>query len=202
MKWKTAIVSILLLGLLGWGIYDAIPKKSKEQNAASTEAVGGRTESESQNGASNPDSASAKVGLEIGNLAPEFDLKTLQGESGKLSDYRGKKVIINFWASWCPPCRAEMPEMVEFYKEYKNKNVEILGVNLTQADKVSDAKEFVKEFQVEFPILLDERLEAGNAYMVQTIPVSYILDSDGIIRKKYIGPMTHDWMVEQIESIN
>ena len=76
--------------------------------------------------------------LREGAEAPDFELTTLEGETVKLSDYRGKKVILNFWATWCPPCKAEMPHMQNFYEENKDKDVEIVAVNLTNMDKGSE----------------------------------------------------------------
>ena len=85
-------------------------------------------------------------GLKVGQTAPDFTLKTLDGKEAKLSDYRGKKVILNFWATWCPPCKAEIPHMEKYYKKSaKDDNVEILAVNLKKSDKDEDyIKNFVK----------------------------------------------------------
>jgi peroxiredoxin len=136
--------------------------------------------------------------LREGAEAPDFELTTLQGETVKLSDYRGKqKVILNFWATWCPPCKAEMPHMQKFYEENKDKGVEILAVNLTNMDKgVEDVKTFVKEYGLTFPIPLDEEGTAGTTYQAFTIPTSYILDENGVITKKIVGPMDEKMMKE------
>lgn len=77
------------------------------------------------------------VGLEKGNLAPDFELTDMEGSPVKLSDYRGKAVLLNFWASWCPPCRAEMPHMEKLYNKYKDENFDILAVNLTNTEKIA-----------------------------------------------------------------
>jgi thiol-disulfide isomerase/thioredoxin len=135
--------------------------------------------------------------LREGAEAPEIELTTLDGEAVKLSDYRGKKVILNFWATWCPPCKAEMPHMQNFYEENQDKGVEILAVNLTNMDKgMEDIKTFVKDYGLTFPIPLDEEGVAGTTYQAFTIPTSYILDENGVITKKIVGPMDENMMKE------
>src|SRR5687767_10413595 len=100
------------------------------------------------------DKSPAKTGIEIGDKAPDFELKNLDGQAVKLSDLKGKKVILNFWATWCPPCRAEMPEMEKYYQEIKNGGkIEFLAVNL---DPKADVKGFAEKMGIHFPIVLDE----------------------------------------------
>jgi peroxiredoxin len=133
--------------------------------------------------------------LREGAEAPDFELTTLDGQPAKLSDYRGQKVILNFWATWCPPCKAEMPHMQNFYEEHKDDGVEILAVNLTSMDKgVDEVQKFVDEYGLTFPIPLDEEGEAGTTYQAFTIPTSYILDENGVIIKKIVGPMDENMM--------
>ncbi|WP_210365759.1 redoxin domain-containing protein [Bacillus sp. REN3] len=133
--------------------------------------------------------------LREGAEAPDFELATMEGEPLKLSDYRGKKVILNFWATWCPPCKAEMPHMQNFYEENKDKGVEIVAVNLTNMDKGKDTIEtFIKDYGLTFPIPLDEEGVAGTTYQAFTIPTSYILDENGVITKKVVGPMDENMM--------
>ncbi|CAM3905411.1 peroxiredoxin family protein [Mesobacillus thioparans] len=135
--------------------------------------------------------------LKEGAEAPELELKTLEGETIKLSDYRGKRVILNFWATWCPPCKAEMPHMQNFYEDYHDQGVEILAVNLTSMDKgVDEVQKFVDEYGLTFTIPLDEEGTAGTTYQAFTIPTSYILDENGVITKKIVGPMDEKMMKE------
>ncbi|WP_318502620.1 TlpA disulfide reductase family protein [Bacillus sp. T3] len=128
---------------------------------------------------------SQKTGIEVGNKAPDFELKTLTGDSVKLSDYKGKKVMLNFWATWCPPCKAEMPEMQKFYVSNKE-NVEILAVNM---DPKNDVAGFVKNGGYTFPILLDEKNEVNQDYGIVSIPTTFFIDEQGVITHKINGQM-------------
>ena len=144
-----------------------------------------------------------KEGLAQGEEAPDFELTTLSGETVKLSDYKGKKVILNFWATWCPPCIAEMPLMQNYYDEVKDKNVEILAVNLTTEDRGTDkVKEFVKSNNLTFPIPMDVEGDIGSVYQTVTIPTTYIIDTEGRIQKKHIGPMDEKVMKDYIANMD
>ncbi|GER66986.1 thiol:disulfide interchange protein tlpA [Weizmannia acidilactici] len=132
---------------------------------------------------------------EEGKPAPDFELTNVRGQSVKLSDFKGKKVILNFWASWCPPCKAEMPDMQKFYE--KNQDVEILAVNLTNAETNENAPlNFVKKNGLTFQILYDLNGSVSSRYKAFTIPTSYIIDFKGIITHKIIGPMDEKTMAE------
>ncbi|WP_316572379.1 redoxin domain-containing protein [Neobacillus sp. YIM B06451] len=148
--------------------------------------------------------ASSKVvGTAPGNMAPDFELTLLSGEKVKLSDYQGQKVILNFWATWCPPCKAEMPHMQNFYEKNKDKGMTILAVNLTALDKGPEAIDtFVKDYGLTFPIPLDEKNKIGTLYEAITIPTSYIIGTDGRISKKYIGPMDEELMEKLLKEAN
>jgi peroxiredoxin len=149
------------------------------------------------------DTKTVEFGVQEGNKAPDFQLKTLDGVYVKLSDFRGKKVILNFWATWCPPCKAEIPYMQDFYVSKDKTKVEILAINLTTSEKnPRDVKEFVKDKNVTFPVLLDQDGDIGVQYQAITIPTSYLIDSKGIVRKKIVGPMDKDMMNELIEKVD
>ncbi|HSJ37891.1 MAG TPA: redoxin domain-containing protein [Planococcus sp. (in: firmicutes)] len=142
-------------------------------------------------------------GLAKGEKAPDFELTTLAGEPVKLSDYKGKKVILNFWATWCPPCRAEMPDMQKYYEEQaQGENVEILAVNLTTADKGMDAiNAFVEEFSLTFPVPMDIKGEIGDIYQAAAIPTTYMIDTEGRVQNKIVGPMNEQMMEDFIENM-
>ncbi|AKS38156.1 membrane-associated thiol-disulfide oxidoreductase [Anoxybacillus gonensis] len=138
--------------------------------------------------------SSSNIGIDVGEIAPDFELMTLQGEKMKLSQFRGKKVVLNFWASWCPPCRAEMPEMQRFYEQY-GQHVAIVAVNLTNKEKNRHVVEtFVNQKRLTFDIMLDEQGTVSKTYKVITIPTSYIIDEQGVIRSKHVGPLSYEAM--------
>ena len=138
-----------------------------------------------------------------GEAAPDFVLTSLDGEAVRLSDYRGKKVILNFWATWCPPCKAEMPHMQKFYEDNKDQGIEVLAVNLTSIDKGEESVQaFVEKFGLTFPIPMDRDGQLGPQYQAVTIPTTYIIDTEGIIQKKVVGPMDEAMMQKLTSSIN
>ena len=133
-------------------------------------------------------------------VAQDFSLTTLQGEQVTLSDYKGKIVILNFWASWCEPCKEEMPDLQSFSEEHPD--VAVLAVNLTSMDLGIDiVKQFVDVFELTFPILLDEADVVGQQYNILTIPTSYIIDQEGRIFKEVIGPMNEVMMEDLISEL-
>lgn len=143
-----------------------------------------------------------EAGIDVNSVAPDFELTTLTGETVKLSDYKGKTVMLNFWASWCPPCRVEMPHMETYYQQYKDEeNIEILAVNMTTLERGSQEKvgEFVNKHNLTFPILMDEAGDVMNLYKVMVYPTTYIVNSEGIITDKVMIPLDVDfikWLIE------
>lgn len=123
--------------------------------------------------------------LEIGAKAPNFSLRNLKGETVKLSDFKGKKVMLNFWATWCPPCKQEMPAIQQFFEE-KGEDVVILAVNI---DGEEDVIEFVQSRKITFPILLDENNRVNEQYKIVTIPTTFFIDEKGIIQHKFYSAM-------------
>lgn len=188
--WKNIIIIVVLVGLLGWGVYNHQAKKQV-------------TEKSLKQAQSTTNATNAKIGIEKGNLAPDFTLQTVDAKTEKLSDFRGKKVILNFWATWCPPCKAEMPHMEEFYKENHDKGITIVSVNLTTGETdPNNVPKFISDYGLTFPVLLDKQGEAGNLYQAFTIPTSYIIDTKGVIREKIVGPMNKETMEKLTSSID
>lgn len=131
--------------------------------------------------------AAGNTGPEIGKIAPDFTLKDLNGKSVKLKDIinQNKVTLVNFWATWCPPCRREIPELIEFYQKYNPQKVALLAIDL-QEDP-GKVKTFAKKNGMNFPVLLDINGMAGNRYRVSGIPTTFILDGKGIIRDMIVG---------------
>ena len=151
-------------------------------------------------------SGSSTAGLvpapQVGFLAPDFELKTTDGETVRLSDLRGQAVLVNLWATWCPPCRAEMPAIQKIHNEYKDRGLTVLAVNMTYQDTQSDIAPFIAEYGLTFPILLDETDSVGSAYQLRSLPSSFFIDREGIIREVVIGgPMAEALLRTRVEEI-
>ncbi len=125
-----------------------------------------------------------------GVSAPNFTLPGLDGKMVSLTDYKGKVVFLNIWATWCPPCVEEMPSMEKLYQELKGKAFEILAVSI-DASGAKDVLPFMKKYKLSFPALTDTRGAIKELYQTTGVPESIIIDKDGIIVEKVIGP--RDW---------
>ena len=132
----------------------------------------------------------------VGFPAPDFTLDTLEGNQLTLSDFRGKVVMVNLWASWCPPCRAEMPTLEQIYQENKAQGLEVLAVNTTDQDSESAAANFAQEFGLTFPILLDRDGSVSKRYQLLALPTTYFIDRRGIIRAVIPGGPMSETLIE------
>mgnify|MGYP005864595621 CR=1 FL=1 len=127
----------------------------------------------------------ASVGTQQGDVAPDFSLPTLDGGATSLRDYRGRVVLLNFWLTWCGPCRAEMPDMQVVYEELRDRGFVVVGVNGGESrDKVEG---FAQEFGLTFPILVDEERGVTSRYGVRGYPTTFIIDGDGVIQQVIVG---------------
>jgi peroxiredoxin len=122
----------------------------------------------------------------VGKPAPDFTLLDMQGRQVSLSQFRGKVVILNFWATWCPPCRKEMPSMERLYRDFKEKDMVMLAVNVDENGKQA-VREFLQRMPYSFPILLDNENIAQNSYGVFRLPESFVIDRNGVVIEKIIG---------------
>lgn len=137
-----------------------------------------------------------------GFLAPDFSLQTIDDEIVTLSDLRGQAVLVNLWATWCPPCRAEMPAMQKLYDEYKDLGFVVLAVNMTYQDNPAAIIPFVQEYALSFPILLEETGNVARKYELRSLPSSFFINRDGFIQEVVIGgPMSEALLRTRIESI-
>ena len=137
-----------------------------------------------------------------GFLAPDFELKTPTGETVRLIDLRGQAILVNLWATWCPPCRAEMASIEKIYQEYRDRKFVVLAVNMTYQDDPLAILPFVNEQKLTFPILLDETGDMASAYQLRSLPSSYFIRPDGIINEVVIGgPMSEALLRTRIEDI-
>lgn len=140
-----------------------------------------------------------------GTVAPDFTVSTLEGNQVSLSDYQGKVLLVNVWATWCPPCRQEMPSMERLYKALKGEDFEILAVSIDapvgKTDAVGnpggDLAAFAEEFGLTFPILHNPSGDIQELYQTTGVPESFVIGKDGVIYKKVAGPSEWDLPVNQ-----
>jgi peroxiredoxin len=133
-----------------------------------------------------------------GFLAPDFTLETLDGGEITLSELRGHPVILNLWASWCPPCRAEMPALQRVYEANRERGLEILAVNMTSQDSQSSAKNFVDQNGLTFTIPLDRLGLVSNIYQSRALPSTFFVDRQGVIQKVVIGGPMSEVLIESV----
>ena len=134
--------------------------------------------------------------------APNFALKSTSGATVKLSDLRGQAVLVNLWATWCPPCREEMQSIEKVYNEYKDQGFVVLAVNMTYQDNPQKIAPFVSERGLTFPILLDETGDMANDYQLRSLPSSYFIGREGVINEVVIGgPMAEALLRTRVEAI-
>jgi cytochrome c biogenesis protein CcmG, thiol:disulfide interchange protein DsbE len=137
-----------------------------------------------------------------GFLAPDFELQNEQGSPVRLSDLRGQPVLVNLWASWCGPCKAEMPAMQEVYEEYAPRGFTILAVNTTFQDERGSALEFAASRGLTFPILFDEDGDVSQKYQARAMPTSFFVDAEGIVQRVVVGgPMSEALLRAEIEQL-
>jgi len=126
-----------------------------------------------------------------GSAAPDFTLKTLAGDTTSLSRFQGRPVFLNFWATWCGPCRAEMQEIASAYRAHTSEGLQVLAIDLAdQERKWSDVRKLVDELQMPFPVLLDANGKVRKRYSLRGVPTSVFIDAHGVVRLVNPGPIT------------
>jgi thiol-disulfide isomerase/thioredoxin len=185
----------ILIGLIGYTVYTQVWVKQTQEAANAVESA-----------QKNPFNPNEKIGTAINKgellnkVAPDFTLETLDGETITLSELKGKKVFINFWTSWCPPCRDEMPEIQTFSKQHPD--IVILAVDLRNTEKSDEAvQEYINEYEYTFSVLLDRKGDVGQSYKVITLPTSYFVNTKGEVQYKFIGPLTVEKMEELVNTL-
>lgn len=138
--------------------------------------------------------------VEVGKQAPDFVLSDMNGEKHRLSDYKGKGILLNFWATWCKPCEREMPFMDSQYQKNKDKDVQVLAINIGESDVV--VNEFIKRHNLTFPVLNDKNQEVLTAYGVDPLPITFLIDKEGKVVRIHTGEIiTEDVMAGLVEEI-
>lgn len=182
--WGIAAFMVLLLAATL--VYNSLAGKVQTQVSSSALSAGQATSS-----------PAAKT------AAPDITVQDANGKSVSLSSFKGKPVVLNFWASWCPPCKAEMPDYEKIYKQYSAKGVVFMMVNLTDGDRetLDTAKQFLKSSGYTFPAYFDVGLSASDIYGVSTIPKSVFIDKDGNFVNTYNQMITAATMQGNIENL-
>ena len=142
---------------------------------------------------------SGEVTPRIGEAAPDFTLQDPGGKSVSLSGFRGHPVFLNFWASWCPPCRSEMPDIQTLSQEYADRGLVVLGVNMQE--DVGPVTHYADTLGLTFPLVLDRSGAVSTRYNVTGLPTSYVLDEGGVIRAMNIGPLTPKGLRAKLASV-
>lgn len=146
---------------------------------------------------------SSSLALEPKSIVPDFDGETFDGKTVSIQDYKGKVIVIDFWASWCGPCKKEMPYLVELYKEYSEKGLEIISINIDRTEK--NALNFLKALKVDidFVLIYDKKSKIVPLFNPETMPTTYIVDKKGIVRFVHDGFQDEYKMkfVDEIETL-
>ena len=121
------------------------------------------------------------------DVAPDFTLKSLEGSNLRLDEYKGQVVLINFWATWCGPCRQELPLLDRIHQRYQDAGFAVLGINVEGASKADEAQAMVSKAGVTFPVLVDEGQQVSELYALEAMPTSVVVDRDGVVRYVHLG---------------
>lgn len=177
--WIATIGVVLVLGI-GWIAYSrALVNDSTDNNSQTSEL---------------------QPAAVAGHPAPDFELTSPDGEVYKLSDFKGQPVILNFWATWCGPCRAEFPEFQEAAVDNADSLV-IIGINNTTADQADQVPDFLEEFGITFPIVLDETGKTVKSYRIIGLPTTVFVDSNGIVNEVFTGPLNKAYIETKISEL-
>jgi len=180
---KAGVYRWFLAAVLGVGLLTAAGCMGGSKNFSPARASIAQAASDSSG-----DPTRLNVGPKIGNLAPDFTLKALDGSLVTLSELKGKTVFVNFWATWCPPCKQEMPDLEKAYQKTRDQGIAFLGVNLKE--DAGTVQKFVNDNGYHWTILLDSTGQTADSYQVSGIPTSFFIDRNGVVRDMQIGPIT------------
>lgn len=184
----SAVVFVGVIGICGF-LYQSLSEGYSTQNEVKEEGI-------------TPEPSAADSGETEKVEAPDFSVEDVEGNVVKLSDFKGKPVVLNFWASWCPPCKSEMPDFDKVWKEL-GEDVAFLMLNMTdgQRETKKKADKFIAEKGFSFPVYYDVNQEAAYTYGISSIPVTYFIDKDGYVVTGSMGAMDEETLRSNLELI-
>ena len=140
------------------------------------------------------------VPVQVNFSSPELTLTDIQGVTRSLADYRGQVVLVNLWATWCPPCKAEMPTLQAYHDKYADKGFTVIAVN--DGDPTPDVVQFVKDYQLTFPVWLDPTyIATEDAFKTLNLPSSFVIDREGIVRLSWVGEINSKMLEKYVTPI-
>ncbi|ERN54511.1 TlpA family protein disulfide reductase [Alkalihalophilus marmarensis] len=143
-----------------------------------------------------------EVGNEVGMVAEDFVLPTYQGVQESFNQYEGQVVILNMWASWCEPCRDEMPDFMELQQEYHQEGLDIVTVNMQTYERtLNDAPEFIEEMNLTLPVFFDEDGVVSDRYGIRVLPTTFVIDREGVIAHVIPGEVNYERLEELIKPL-
>ena len=147
-----------------------------------------------------PQSDFATVPIKVSFPAPALTLTDIQGVSRSLADYRGQVVLVNLWATWCPPCKEEMPALQSFYDEHRDQGFVVIAIN--DGDPTADVLQFVKDYQLTFPVWLDPTyIATEQAFKTLNLPSSFVIDRDGTVRLQWVGGISRQMLDQHVSPL-
>ncbi len=205
-RWRRRLLSMLALALIAgaiWYLQSGVGLPFSGGHAGSDSGLrAGGFKQDGQPGFVTFESQGIKLGAasgegpRIGDLAPDFTLLDMNGTPIRLSDLRGKTVVMNFWATWCPPCRQEFPELVRTYTQYADRGLVMLGVDLQESPDI--VRSFANEYNAAYPIVIDSKGDVGKQYRLVGLPTTWFIDTQGVLRAQQLGPLTPDLMAKKL----
>ena len=188
---KRIIIVVIAVVLIGVSIYTVKTYNISSSNANSSIENTDKSNATQNNTSTKSDQINSNV-----TKAIDFKLKDLDGKELSLSDLKGKNVFLNFWATWCPPCKAEMPEIEKLYQETKDSDLVIVSIEI--GEPLGTVKTFIETNKYNFKVLLDPDQSVASKYNIASIPTSYFIDVDGNVISKNVGSMNIDQMKSYI----
>lgn len=191
-----AFVALMIFAVMGYRI---LTENFTPQGTVPS-LIGDSASTDTEDSASSAQDASDSTASDTNGLAPDFTVLDLEGNSVKLSDYFGKPIIINFWATWCGPCKSELPAFSNMYEKYKDE-VHFLFVNLTDGSRetIEGVTQFMEEEGYTFPVYFDTTMQAATTYGAYSIPMTFLIDDEGVPVHYQAGAMPEEAIEQFIE---